>query len=325
MHRYSTARKGQNMTTDIVHVDARHLFPSDANKGHGGDVTIETYDGRSVLANVAMIRQLIPGTDKGTPFEITAFLQFCVANKYDPFRRQCYFIKFGNGPPSFVVSWTVYLDRASRHPQYDGLECGVVWDAEGEVKRGQPCDYPNNADATLIGGWARVHRKDRKHPAYVEVPLAEMQKPGGTWSSMTTTMATKTPTARALRIAFSEVLGHTYAEGEIVAEETDAAVSVPTREVRAEDTAEKTWRDVAGAVEIELGQAVGQHMVGNGEAIAGILSKLAARATGDDTTDFSDAEQWTPTVCEKCLMQLEDFGIDPEWLPGAEVDDDHTT
>lgn len=297
--------------TDIVHVDARQIVT-------GGDVHIETYDGRRVLANVAMIRQLIPGTNKGNDCEITAFLQFCLANKLDPFRRQVYFIKYSsNDPASWVVSWHVYLDRASRHPQYDGYENGIVWEVNGKITRGQPCDYSAITDGVrTLGGWARVHRKDRKHPAYVEVPLAEMQKRTATWTGMTTTMATKTPTARALRAAFPEELGHTYAEGEIVPEATDVAVEVKTREERADELASPTLHDVKAAVMEKL---FDQDIRADDATVAGVMQKLARRATGH-AMEFADDSEWPQKVCEECIAQIDDFGLDPEWLPSPEAE-----
>ena len=302
--------------TDIVHVDARHIVPSSANKGHGGDITIETYDGRSVLANVAMIRQLIPGTDKGNDFEITAFLQFCMANKYDPFRKQVYFIKYKpTDPASWVVSYHVYLDRASRHPRYDGYQAGIVWQVGDNRIRGRACDF-TPPEAAIVGGWARVYRKDRKHPAEVEVPLSEMQNTyAPIWSKMTTTMATKTPLCRALRAAFPEELGHTYAEGEIVAEASDVSAIVPTREERAESPV-LGLSDVAAAVEAMLAEPNTTP-----ETVASILQKVAARATGREPGEFDDDAAWTHDVAVLCLESLEAVGLELNWLTGEEVDD----
>lgn len=323
----------QTTTAIVKRVDARHIMPGDHNDGYGGDVTIQTYDGREVLVNVGMIKSYIQIPDDMTDFELTAFVQFCVTRGYDPFARQCYPIRYQKGKPiSFVVSWNVYLDRASRHPMYDGLESGIVWEVkhpaedEGdevttEIVHGQPCEYDPSADnVRMVGGWARVHRKDRKFPTYVEVPIHEMQnQSSSTWRNMTTTMMTKTPSARGLRMTFPEELGHSYADGEIVAEPTPEAVDVPTREVRAERDADGPAKTVQVlALDVELAMEADGHATCPTTTLR-VLKMLAARATGRNPEEFDDDSAWTPEVVYACEEILTEHGIDPEWLPGEDV------
>ena len=189
----------------------------------GKDTQFKTYDGRTIMLNVKMLGVIMSEAFKfATREEKATFVHYCATNRLDPFRKQVYFIKYkADAPPAFVTSWEVVLDRANRHPQFDGFESGVVWRVQqGDsvtALRGKPCDFSEDAEHQIIGGWATIHRKDRKVPRDVEVPLSEMQAtrwdsatrqrvPTRAWAEMKTTMCTKTPAARGLRQCFPDIL-----------------------------------------------------------------------------------------------------------------------
>ena len=65
---------------------------------------------------------------------------------------------------------------------------------------------------TLVGGWARVYRKNFKVPLEIQVSLEEYNKKQSTWNSMPATMIRKTALVNALREAFPEDLGNMYTE-----------------------------------------------------------------------------------------------------------------
>lgn len=310
--------------TAIVRVDVREL-------AHGKDTDIETYDGRTVLANIEIARALLPCGQNASDMELGAFLAFCQANRLDPFRKQCHLVKYNrNEPAAWVVSYWVYVDRAQRHPQFDGLASGVIWRVEGETIRGKPCDYARDDTHQIVGGWATAWRKDRAHPFEVEVPAEEMVKTkrDGTvtrfWKTMTTTMMEKVPISRVLRLAFADELGHTYTDAEpaIPAPEySPSATDVPTREEReAEPTAapaieEAPIQKVKAAILVALGRL---ELEADDAFVAELMPKVAARATGQDRESFAKARTWTDGVAIACIEILKDHGIDPEWLP-AEV------
>jgi len=197
--------------------------------------TFTTYDGRTITLNLKMLKTVLgKAFELATEYETATFVHYCVTNRLDPFRGQVYFIKYkADAPPAFVTSWEVMLDRANRHPAFNGFESGIVWDVTDNaglraVHRGQPCDFVQDATHRVVGGWARVYRKDQAVPRYVEVPLGEMegtrydqgkQVPTRSWAKMQTTMCTKTPSARALRQAFPDTLGTLLADGETLVSE----------------------------------------------------------------------------------------------------------
>lgn len=310
--------------TPLVRVDVRQL-------AHGQDTDIETYDGRTVLANIEIARALLPCGQNATDMELGAFLAFCQANRLDPFRKQCHLVKYNrNEPAAWVVSYWVYVDRAQRHPQFDGLESGVIWRVDGKTIRGKPCDYARDETHQIVGGWATAWRKDRSHPFDVEVPAEEMvkTKKDGTvtkfWKTMTTTMMEKVPISRALRLAFADELGHTYTDAEPMMPAPDhsaAATDVPTREERQAEPTEppvvehSPIQKVRRAILMALAPF---EMTVDDEFVADLMPKVAARATGQERELFHGTEAWTDEVAASCIEMLKDHGIDPEWLP-AEV------
>lgn len=303
----------------IVKVDVRKI-------AEGEDIDIQTFDGKIVMANVKALQTLLPGTKEGSPFELAAFLAYCQTKQLDPFSKQVYFIKYSRGdPPAWVVSWEVFMARAARHPQFDGMEAGIIWQVGGVIERGQPCDYVEDDDHVIVGGWARVHRKDRKVATCIEVPLGEMEKckrdgsPTAMWRGQKTTMCVKVPKARALRQAFADDLGGLYTDAEpIVAapDSSEASAEVPTREERAELPApepEATPQEVlATAIEAALAE---KHATLTAAEMDGLLSTLARTTMGDSTTDWSDNTNWTSEVCEEVLAAVKNYGIPDDLLP----------
>ncbi len=100
-------------------------------------------------------------------------------------------------------------------------------------------------DEQLVGGWARVYRKDWSHPTYSSVSFNEVaQKTGqgqlnSNWANKGATMVEKVAKVRSLRETFVEDLGGMYE-----AEEVEQELPVDTIETQAEiitqDEEEKT-------------------------------------------------------------------------------------
>ena len=72
---------------------------------------------------------------------------------------------------------------------------------------------------TLIGGWAKVYRKDRRVPFVNRISLKEYtkqkEKGKGTWDKMTNTMIDKCAVVTAMRSAFPQQLGGLYTQDEV--------------------------------------------------------------------------------------------------------------
>lgn len=140
--------------------------------------------------------------DKATPQEVTFFMELCRSQKLNPFRREAYLVKFGNSPAQMITAEVVFERRANAHPDYEGMEHGVVFlDKNGVIQKREGTATYKAAGETLVGGWCRVHRKGRID-SYAEVSLDEYNKNQSLWKTMPGAMINKCARATALRLAF---------------------------------------------------------------------------------------------------------------------------
>ena len=137
-----------------------------------------------------------------TPNEVVFFMELCRSQKLNPFKREAFLVKYGSGPASMITAEVVFERRANAHPDYMGMEHGVVYmDREGNVRKKPGTAVYKAAGETLIGGWATVHRKGRID-SYAEVSLDEYNKNQSVWKTMPGVMISKCAKATALRLAF---------------------------------------------------------------------------------------------------------------------------
>jgi len=123
--------------------------------------------------------------------EIGFFVRFCVDKKLNPFAREAYLVKYSGQPAFIVIDVYKYIEPASRHPQYDGFEAGVIV----LTKKGDVEDRVGEIvtkDEVLIGGWCRVHRKDVSRPFEVRFPLSMWDKNQAVWKTNKPHMMVKT-------------------------------------------------------------------------------------------------------------------------------------
>ena len=151
--------------------------------------------------------------------EFKMFTELCKVRKLNPFLKEAYLIKYGTQPAQIVVGKDAILKRAVKHHQFDGREQGIIvinQDGAIEERKGTF----KLKDEQIVGGWAKVYRKDWTYPTYITVSLDEVaQKKGdGTlnsnWASKSATMVEKVALVRALRETFVEELGGMIDENE---------------------------------------------------------------------------------------------------------------
>lgn len=142
------------------------------------------------------------------------FIAMCQARKLNPWEGDAFLIGYDNrdkpDSPNFslITSHQAFLKRAECNTAYDGMESGVVVEQNGEIKEIQG-DLTTGGQK-VIGGWARVFRKDRKHPMYKRIRLSRFQKPFGVWQDDPGGMICKCAEADALRSSFPTMLGGLY-------------------------------------------------------------------------------------------------------------------
>ena len=174
-------------------------------------------EGQEIKLSKKIVQEYIVGTDVPiTNQEFKLFTELCKVRKLNPFLREAYLIKYKAGTPAqLVVGKDAILKRAVLNTNYDGMECGIIVQKEdGTIEERQGTFRLGNEQ--LVGGWARVFRKDWSHPTYSSVSFNEVaqRKNDGqlnsNWSTKSATMLEKVAKVRALRETFVEDLAGMY-------------------------------------------------------------------------------------------------------------------
>lgn len=173
-------------------------------------------NGEIVKLSPKIVQDYIIGTDaKITMPEFKFFTELCKARGLNPFLKEVYCIKYGNQPAQIVVGKDAILKRAILNPNYDGMESGIfVTNEKNELIDRPGCFFLPNE--TVVGGWARVYRKDKKYPTYMSVSFEEVAQRtregelNSNWKGKPATMVEKVAKVRALRETFVEDLGGMY-------------------------------------------------------------------------------------------------------------------
>ena len=179
---------------------------------NGENITLDAQTVRNFLTN---------GDAKVSDKEVVMYVQLCKAQQLNPFLKEAYLIKYSeNQPASIVVAKDAFMKRAESHPQYGGMKSGViVLTKNGEIKEREGSFYlPNES---VVGGWAKVFRNDRKSEIYDSVAFDEYagkDKNGNLnsmWRGKPGTMIQKVAEVHAMRKAFPERLSGLYIEDEM--------------------------------------------------------------------------------------------------------------
>lgn len=144
------------------------------------------------------------------------FLSICKHRGLDPDSGDVWLVGYDgtNGPEfSVIVSYQALAKRAESNPSYEGIEYGCIC----ETNAGEIIERPGSfvpGDETLVGGWAKVYRSDRKVPSYASVPLESYDKKRSLWNTHKSVMIAKCAKAMAMREAFPRDCGDMISEEE---------------------------------------------------------------------------------------------------------------
>lgn len=179
-------------------------------KGFGTDDEIKL--------SVAVIRDLIAvpaKVDNGDPIyperrDSIRFMMLCRAQRLNPFAGDAYMIGYKNRNTgevnwSLITAHTAFLKRAELHPDYDGLESGVIVMHDEVIEYLQGDFVP--PDCTLLGGWATTFFKKRSKPMMKRLKLETYQKRFGVWLTDGAGMIVKCAEVHSLRDSFPTMLG----------------------------------------------------------------------------------------------------------------------
>lgn len=150
---------------------------------------------------------------KITEEEYTRFAALCSTNNLNPY-TDAYIIKT-DFKTAIMIGKDGYFKMADSNPAYDGMEDGIiVMNKDGSYEEVPGCFIKEGQ--TLVGGWARAYRKDRKVPKFAAVMLKDyIGSAKSLWGRMPAIMINKVAKCTALRDLFPQAFAGTYAEGEI--------------------------------------------------------------------------------------------------------------
>lgn len=162
-----------------------------------------------------------------TDQEVAIFLKTCQSLQLNPFANECFLIKYdARDKAAFVISIDSYLKAAEVNHDYDGCEAGIILkDPTGTLEYREGAFVLHEEKNKLVGGWAKVYRKDRGRPTFVAVNKTEAVKltregnPTRFWSEEKQPwMLRKTALKRALVEAFPSLFAGTLATAEFTAD-----------------------------------------------------------------------------------------------------------
>ncbi len=173
-----------------------------------------------VLSPQIVIRYLCKPTRSGevcTEDHAMRFMMLCKARGLNPWEGDAYIVGYDtkDGPEfNLITAHQALLKRAEVHPEYDGMESGVIIGMGEAIAETQGDFVP--AECVLLGGWCKIHFKNRKYPIYRRLNLEAFKKPFGVWNNNPAGMIVKCAEGDGLRSAFPNKCGGMYLEGEMM-------------------------------------------------------------------------------------------------------------
>lgn len=199
-------------------------------------VEITGADGQHFTVSFGDVRDFI--CPKATDAECKIFLETCKQYKLNPFTKEAYLIHYDNKnedtASTIVLGKNCYMQMAERNPNFDGFEAGViVLTADGQLlnREGSIVYDGESCGEVLLGGWAKVYRKDRTRASYEEVKLSEYDTGKSLWGCKKATMIRKVALVHALREAFPSTFGSLYDESEVRVDAESTAREVEPEEL----------------------------------------------------------------------------------------------
>jgi len=173
-------------------------------------------------------------------------MMMCRARRLNPFEGDAFLIGYdGREGPQFslITAHQAFLKRAEVNEHYDGMQSGlIVKNQDGAVVEIEGDFYDETQ--TVLGGWAKVHLKNRTHPVYRRIRLKRFQKNFGVWLDDSAGMIVKCAEADGMRSAFPTVLGGLYLREEVEKEPTMRVATPLFKEKEPKDAVVETTAEM---------------------------------------------------------------------------------
>jgi phage recombination protein Bet len=166
-----------------------------------------------------------------TDEQVVKYMMLCKAQSLNPWVNDAYLVGYDGKDGaqfSLITAHQSFLKRAEASPEFDGIESGVIV-ARGDAITERQGDLLLNGE-TLVGAWARVHRRDRSVPSYDALNLSTFNTGRSRWAADPAGMIVKCAEASALRKAFPSTLAAMYCKEEMDRNrDTQDSIVVDTR------------------------------------------------------------------------------------------------
>lgn len=304
----------------------------------------DSISGSEVELSITEIKNNI--CPKATDKEASNFLRLCQYMGLNPFVNDAYLIKYGDSPASMVVGKDAFTKRADAHPQFAGIESGVIVMMKNGI---EPVNRKGTlvlADENIVGGWARVARADRKLDVETTVSFSEFSTGRAMWAKMPATMIEKVAIVKSLRTAFPATFSGLYDQAEMgIDMSQDLEPVVKTVQVGADGAkhpdkcdCQECWpvpTDAPGldAQLQQTGETVDDATkVYDGPSLVKVAEALGAEVIDDEpsedeeqavinVTESPDADEEEKSILEGHAPHCAEHGVDYEWRvnPDTEI------
>ena len=280
---------------------------------------VVTWQGRNITITFDDVKNRI--CPKAADQEIIVFLKMCQSLNLNPWEKDIFMVKYKEDEPaSYIVATQASLKSAEMCTEFDGCEAGIVIkDSTGKLEFREGSLILDVEASKLVGGWAKVYRKDRKMPFFIAVNLAECQKytrdgkPTRFWAGMPATMVRKVALSRALREAFPSRLGGMVTEVEFEEEAPEGQLP-PVLERNGIPDWRKFWAKVKSELGLTTEQArellqvdsIKEDLINTGCTMEQIWDKLIMALRIWRTTDV-EPEQIVDSQSGEIVIQEEDL------------------
>lgn len=145
-----------------------------------------------------------------SPAEFVMFLELAARYQLDPFARQIWAAKMGEGHGVAVLVGRDGLQAiADRNETFDGMDSDVVVAGDKLIRDKETGEFvhewgEDHLTGEIIGAWAMVWRSDRRKPTCFYARMSEYSKPNSKfWQRFKSAMIVKCAESMALKRAYS--------------------------------------------------------------------------------------------------------------------------
>ena len=240
----------------------------------------------AVKITVKLVRDVIAAPTKSgvqpTDQDIYKFMMLCKARKLNPWVGDAYLLGYdSNAGPQFslITSAQALLKRAESSPQFAGLQSGVLVKSQGGELVEREGDYVD-ADETLVGGWARAYRHDRRVAFFDSLNLGVFNTKRSRWAKDPAGMIVKCAESSVLRQAFPNEVGQLYTRDEM--EHVQQAEPAKLTSTTALDAIVERETQQQQAPPEAAPEADQQPLAATGYDVGGFVNAVAAAKTRDE-------------------------------------------